>query len=191
MIAEVPGALWVPAHPSNYYLRPVDVLVYEVGLQHITSGHADPMAVAQMWQCPKGSKSNPKGTSAHFVVGQNGVVIQCVALRFAAKHAHAYNGISYAVEHCARERGELGPSDPGLPISPVQYAASAKLNAYLLKAAGKVPMRHLNIRGHAEADPETTHTGCPDKVAGGFDWDSFMAMMKAAWDQIGTPPAIV
>jgi N-acetyl-anhydromuramyl-L-alanine amidase AmpD len=192
-IAEVPGALWVPAHPSNYHLRPAGALVaYSLGVQHITSGHADAMPVAQMWQCPKGSKSNPHGTCAHFVIGQDGTLIQCVPLRFAANHAHAVaNACSYGVEHCAREPGELWPSDPGMPLTPAQYAKSSWLNAYLLKAAGLVPTLHLNVKGHAEADPATTHTGCPDAVAGGFDWDRFMAMTRAEWDAIGAAPRIV
>jgi N-acetyl-anhydromuramyl-L-alanine amidase AmpD len=192
MIAEVPFALWVPAHPSNYRARPADALTpYSLGVQHITSGHPDAMAVAQMWQCPAGSKTNPKGTSCTFVIGQDGTLIQCVSLRFAAQHAHVVNGISYGVEYCARERGEFGPDDPGMPITPVQYAVGAKLNAYLCKAAGYEPVLHLNIRGHAEADPTTTHTRCPDGVAGGFDWDTLMTMMKTAYAEIGAPPALV
>lgn len=191
-IAEVPGALWVPAHPSNYHARPAGALVaYSLGVQHITSGHPDALAVAQMWQCPKGSKSNPHGTSAHFVIGQDGTLIQCVPLRFAANHAHSTNAFSYGVEHCAREPGEFGPKDPGLPLSPAQYATSAKLNAYLLKAAGLTPTRHLNLEGHAAADSATTHTGCPEAVAGGFDWVRFMSMTMGEWQQLGAAPALV
>lgn len=194
MIAEVPFALWVPAHPSNYRVRPAAPgggSPYDRGVQHITSGHADAMPVAQMWQCPAGSKSNPHGTSAHFVIGQDGTLIQCVSLRFAAEHAHACNGVSYGIEYCAREPGEFGPSDIGMPITPVQYAVAAKLNAYLSKAAGYTPELHVTILGHAEADPSTTHTGCPNAVAGGFDWDGLMAMTMASYDQIGVPAALV
>lgn len=191
LIAEVPFAIMVPAHASNYRARPYGALTpYSLIVPHITSGHAEALPVAQMWQCPAGSKSNPHGTCAHFVIGQDATVIQSVPLRYAAQHCHAANSYSVGIEHCAREPGEFSPSDPGLPLTPAQLAISAKLTAYLLKAAGLVPALHLNIKGHYEADPATTHTGCPNAVAGGWPWDDYMEMVNAAYSQIGAPPLV-
>lgn len=190
-IAEVPGALWVPAHPSNYRPRPAGALTpYSLVVEHITSGHADAMPVAQMFQSPPGSKANPHGSSATFVIGQDATLIQCVPLRFAAQHAHSANPYSVGIEHCAREPGEFGPNDPGLPLTPAQLQKSAWLTAYLLKAAGLTPALHLNIKGHAEADPATTHTGCPNAVAGGWPWDDYFELVMASFDSIGAPPAV-
>lgn len=190
---EVPNAIVVAAHPSNYRARPSGLVTpYSLGVQHITSGHADPIATARMWQCPAGSKGNPRGASATFVIGPAATIVQCVPLRFAAQHAHhEANGISYGVEHSAREPGEFSATDPGMPLTPEQLKASAWLNAYLMKAAGITPARHLNIKGHAEADPTTTHTKCPDGVAGGWPWDDYMAMMMTEWNALGSIRSLV
>jgi N-acetyl-anhydromuramyl-L-alanine amidase AmpD len=172
--AEVPGALWVAADFTNYGPRPQAQVSagYSLIVIHITSGRADPMGPAKMWQKPG------HGTSAHFVVGQDGTVVQCVPLRFAAQHAHNANSYSIGIEHCAREPGELSASDPGLPPSDALYRASAQLVAYLLKAAGLPPNRQ-HVKGHAEADNRTTHTGCPD--AAPWDWPRYMALVGDAY----------
>lgn len=185
MIAEVPGCLWVPADPTNYRARkPFTGNPYDYVVVHITSGRADPIPTAKMWQQAK------HGSSAHFVVGQDGSVIQCVPLRYAAYHAHAANDRSVGIEHCAREPREpsFPPGDPGLPPSDTLYASSARLVAYLLKAAGLPITRHVTIRGHAETDPWTTHTGCPD--AAPWNWPRYMTLVQAAYDQLGQPPRI-
>ena len=174
--AEVPGCLWMPAHPQNYHLRPQPQLRdgYRLLVEHITSGHGKAEDVAIMWQRPA---LDPTHTCAHFVIGQDGTCIQCVPLRFAAQHAHAANAYSVGIEHCCREPGELGPSDLGLPPSDALYLASARLNAYLLVAGGLQPTRQY-VQGHAQADPQTTHTGCPDSV---WDWPRYMDLVVAAY----------
>jgi N-acetyl-anhydromuramyl-L-alanine amidase AmpD len=190
VIAEVPNAIFVPAHPNRFRQRPaapVGQSQYDLVVVHITSGHAEALGCASLWQqapAPRGML----GTSAHFVVGQDGQVIQCVYLRYAAQHAHVVNGRSVGVEHAVREPGEFGPNDPGMPPTPELYAASARLVAYLLRAAGLPVQKGTTIMGHAEADPQTTHTGCPD--AGPWDWDRYLPLVQAAYDQLGTPPAI-
>lgn len=187
MIAEVPGAEMVLACATNYRPRPQGVILtkggYDLVVIHITSGHADPYGTASMWQKPD------HGSSAHFVIGQSGKILQCVPLRFAAQHAHAANARSVGVEHCAREPREFGPTDPGLPPSPELYEASAKLVAYLCKAAGLPPTRDT-IKGHAEADPQTTHTGCPDSAP--WIWSYYMQLVDDEWKKLdGAPPFAV
>ena len=181
-IAEVPDAIWVPADAANYRTRSAARLTaahpYDLIVIHITSGHDDPMGTAQMFA---NGDTSGKHTSAHFVVGSN-QTIQCVALRFAAQHAHAANDRSIGVEHTAREPGEFGPNDPGLPPTSNLYDRSARLVAYLLKAAGLPPTRTY-VQGHAEVDPVTTHTGCP--IAAPWDWDGYMQRVVAAYAALG------
>lgn len=183
-MAEVPGAIWIPAHWSRYHSRPAAPRPYDCVVIHITSGHADPMGTAQMWASPTDTSDPSKmGTAAHFVCGSD-KLIQSVALRFAANHAHKINGRSVGIEHTAREPNEpsFPPGDPGLPPTLELYARSARLAAYLLKAAGLDVIKGVTIGGHFEMDPETTHTGCPDSV---WDWPYYLGMVNAAYAQIG------
>lgn len=191
-IAEVPFATWVPADPSNYHPRSqVQIAkgVYDLIVVHITSGRPKAMNVAEMWQKP--APPGHQGTSAHFVVDHDdGSILQAVPLRFAANHAHRQNDRSIGIEHCAREPNEPGymkamglTSDPGLPPSDVQLQQSARLVAWLLKAAGKTPIRGVTIAGHAECDDETTHTLCPDGAP--WPWERYMDLVQQAFATIG------
>lgn len=148
-----PSAVWIPAHASNY--RRAGRTGYSKIVIHCTDGRPDPRAVAQMWQ------TAGHGSSAHFVVGVGGQIIQAVSLADVAWHAHAANETSVGIEHCCRSPGELGPSDPGLPPTPEQLAASARLVRWLCSNGGFQPSR-LTIVGHAECDPKTTHKDCPE-----------------------------
>lgn len=172
------ASLFVPAHPSNYGFRknrPVE-RPYDLVVIHCTDGRSRAMPVAEMF-----AKKRDKVNSAHFVVDQDGTIIQCVKLLLRAKHAGKANSRSVGVEHCARTPGEFERApynwahDPGLPPSSAQYQASAKLVAWLLVAAN-LPADRQHVRGHAESDPDTTHTRCPDGC--GWDWESYMAMVR-------------
>jgi len=166
-VSDYPPALWVPADPSNYHAGPRPA--YSLIVIHCSDGRAMAEPVARMWQVPR------HGSSAHFVIGQDATVIQCVRLADTAWHAHSVNGASVGIEHCARTPGELGPTDSGLPPSPQQYTASARLVAWLCRRGGLQPSRDV-IKGHAEADAKTTHTRCPDGC--GWDWDRYMALVQ-------------
>ena len=166
MTEHYPGATWVPAHPSNY--RKARRIGFHRIILHCTDGRPKAGPVAEMWQHPG------HGSSAHFVIGQDGEVIQCVSLADVAYHAHLANGVSVGVEHCARTPGELGPKDDGLPPSAIQLAASAKLVAWLC-AVGGLPVDRHSIQGHAEIDPATTHRQCPEGC--GWDWGRYMGLV--------------
>jgi N-acetyl-anhydromuramyl-L-alanine amidase AmpD len=169
---DYPAAVWMPAHHTNYRIgRPVQSPTLIV--IHCTDGRANPVPVAEMWQEPN------HGSSAHFVVGQDGVVIQSVKASDTAWHAHMANGSAIGIEHCARTPKELSKDDPGLPPSGAQYAASAKLVAWLCKAYGIRPSR-VNIVGHNEADSKTTHTLCPNGC--GWDWARYMAVVAGQYE---------
>jgi N-acetyl-anhydromuramyl-L-alanine amidase AmpD len=169
-------AISVWAHPSNYRNRVVreGQPLYDYIVIHCTDGKSYARPIAEMWQDPS------HGTSAHFVIDQDGTTLQCVPLRFAAQHAHDMNSRSVGIEHCARTPGEFErppynwTRDPGLPPSEAQYAASARLVAYLLVAGGLPPDR-THVVGHAEIDKKTTHDRCPEGC--GWRWDHYMAMV--------------
>lgn len=167
--SEYPGALWIPADKSNYLARDRDPSDIKNIVIHITSGRGDPRPTAEMWQQPG------HGSSAHFVIGQDGTVVQAVALNDVAYHAHAANASSIGIEHCAREPGELGHDDPGLPVSDAQMAASAKLVRWLL-AVLFLPSTRTVIQGHCEIDKKTSHADCPIAC---IDLDAFVAEVEA------------
>lgn len=176
MPERYPAAQWIGAHPTNYRLS--NRKGFSLIVCHITSGRGKARATADMWR-KEGRKS-----SAHFVIDQDGSIIQSVGLRDVAWHAHLANGKSVGIEHCAREPKELGKDDPGLPLSLCQYQSSTRLAAWLCRVAGLTPSREI-ILGHTEADPATTHKKCPAGVAGGWDWDKYMKMVLSEYEALG------
>lgn len=169
MTAEYPGARWAPAHESNY--RKVGRAKPHRIVAHITDGHPKAEPVAEMWQQPH------HGSSAHFVVGQDGLVIQSVAIGDVAWHAHEANADSVGIEHCSRTPREWSKGDPGLPPSDALYRASARLVAWLCHQYGIMPSR-VAIVGHNEADKTTTHILCP---TGNWDWAKYMGMVAVEY----------
>ncbi len=103
--------------------------------------------------------------SAHYVIGQDGEIVQMVAHNDVAWHAGSANGTSIGIEHVANTRG-LNPT-------PAQMCASAALVTWLCDQYGITPSR-VNILGHAEADGKTTHSACPNAV---WDWVYYMDMI--------------
>ena len=114
-----------------------------------------------------------RGASAHYVVGRQGEVYQCVSEADVAFHAHDANEYSIGIENIARTRGEQGDGDPGLPVTEANYRATALLVAYLCNKY-RLERSRRTIVGHAEIDPKTSHADCP---TGQWDWDHFMATL--------------
>lgn len=189
MQPEIPGvSKFILADSSNYTTRP-DIALrtgrpYDEVVIHCTDGHERAQPVAEMFATPQ---HDGKHAAAHVVIGQDAEAIQCVPLRCAAYHAHGANSHSVGIEHCARTPGELYRGDPGLKPTQVQYRKSAYICAWVLAGAGLVPKRGVNIKGHAEADPTTTHTRCPDGC--GWDWDLYMSMVNEEYAKLVGPPA--
>jgi len=167
MSTDYPDATWVPADATNF--KRANRASFTNIVIHITHGHEHAQPVAEMWQEPN------HGSSAHFVVGQDGTVLQAVRLKDVAWHAHAVNAYSVGSEHCARTPGSLNAADPGLPPSDELYAASAKLVAYLCNQMQLAPDR-VTIQVHAEIDKETTHADCPTGAP--WDWDSYIMLVE-------------
>jgi len=173
-VIPYPIDLWQPAHASRWRVGPRPRRPSLI-IPHATSGGPDARNTAARWERPPAPDEEP--TCAHFVIGNlDGYCIQVVHLDDIAQHAHLANGISIGIEFCAREPGELGPHDPGLPPTAVQLAKGAWLIAWLCERKG-IACSRLNIRGHAEADPATSHRGCP--TAAGIDLDRLAAAAVA------------
>ena len=116
-------------------------------------------------------------SSAHYLVGQDGEVIQFVREPDIAWHAHGANSRSIGIEHvCVNTNGATygHTTLPALPPSAVQYAESAALVSYLCDKYG-IPIDRDHILGHSEIDTHTSHTTCP--AGAPWDWDHYMAMV--------------
>jgi N-acetyl-anhydromuramyl-L-alanine amidase AmpD len=117
--------------------------------------------------------------SAHYIVGQDGEVVQMVKHNDIAWHARSANGDSIGIEHVARSPHEwdrkLGHTDPGLLPTDQQYCGSAALVNWLCNQFN-LPMDRTHVLGHSEADPKTTHTDCPNAV---WDWDYYMGLVTS------------
>ncbi len=169
---EYPGATrFVAANPVNYLQwtgcdpRPIERIVI-----HITDGN-------RRIDGPIGHFQDPKSqVSAHYLVGQDGQVVQMVRHDDIAWHAHTANETSIGIEHVARSPRELQPNDPGLPLTRAQYRASAALSRWLCQHYG-LPLDRDHIQGHSEADPTTTHKDCPNRI---WNWPVYMALVNGS-----------
>jgi N-acetyl-anhydromuramyl-L-alanine amidase AmpD len=117
--------------------------------------------------------------SAHYIVGQDGEVVQMVKHNDVAWHASSANGDSIGIEHEARSPHEwdrkLGHTDPGLMPTDQQYCASAALVSWLCNEFN-LPLDRTHILGHSEADPKNPHPDCPNGV---WDWDYYMGLVTS------------
>ena len=133
--AEFPGADWFPTSCSGKCdtTRGGNTVQYVV--IHDTEGG---------WDASVATLQNDPGKSVQYIVGTDGRVGQFVPESYTAWHAgnYYYNQRSVGIEH-------VGYSTK--PYTEPQYAASAKLVAYLTKKYG-VPVDRAHIIGH-EAVP--------------------------------------
>lgn len=175
---EYPNATrFSPAASVNYSPRSAPRTIEKVVI-HITDGQSKINGTIGWFQNPnqKNSKNKTIHTSAHYVVGQDGEVVQMVRNQDVAYHANAANPGSIGIEHVARAPHEFNKTDPGLYPTDAQYCASAALVNWLCNQFN-LPMDRDHIMGHSEADPKTTHTDCPNAV---WDWDYFMPLVTSA-----------
>ena len=149
---------------------PVDLIVV-----HVTDGGPSAINTANYF-------AGNARASAHFVVGQDGTVIQCVPIDKSAWHAHGANSHSIGIEHCAYTESEaMRAGGTVLPLTPVQLAASAELVRWLCDKFGIEPSLDT-IKGHKAADALTDHDDCPEGVTDpdgnrGWPWDTYLAMI--------------
>jgi V8-like Glu-specific endopeptidase/N-acetyl-anhydromuramyl-L-alanine amidase AmpD len=160
---------FVPAASSNYRQSTGQRTIRRVVI-HITDGGSKINGTIGWFQNPSAK------VSAHYVVGQDGEVVQMVPENDVAWHANGANGDSIGIEHVANTRGLL-PTE-------AEYCASAALVRYLCDKYG-LATDHVDasgwgpgvtgIQGHSEADPKTGHRQCPNAV---WDWPYFMALVQ-------------
>jgi len=153
-----------PAFTAGRNGTPIDRIVI-----HITDAPTTSSTVNHFTQAGANS-------SAHYLVGQDGELVQFVSEADTAWHAKGVNRRSIGIEHVAVKQGGAtygGTTFPFLPPTDVQYGESAALVAQLCQKYGLATDR-TTIIGHREADPGTTHTSCPD---GAWNWDHFMRLV--------------
>ena len=174
---EYPGASrFAPAHPSNYRAVSSPREIRQVVI-HITDGGSRITGTIGWFQNPnqRNARGEPIHVSAHYVVGRDGEVVQMVRNNDIAWHASSANSHSIGIEHVANTRG-LTPTED-------EYRGSAALVAWLCSQFN-LPIDRTHVLGHAEADPHTSHTGCPNAV---WDWDHYMDCVREAAAAAATP----
>ena len=125
-------------------------------------------------------------TSSHYMIDQNGAILQFVREQDSAWHARSANSHSIGIEHVAIQRGGARYGQQTFPYTPptdVELTTSAQLVAHLCRKYSLTPDR-TTIIGHREADSGTTHSVCPD---GAWDWDDYMTRVATAY--AATPEA--
>ena len=167
--------------PAKYFTRSTKPRRIRRIVIYITAGHPNINGTIRWFRDMLGRNGQPainkKGklvkASAHYIVGQDGEVVQMVRDNDIAYHASSANADSIGIEHVARPKGAFGRNDRGLFPTQEQYCSSAALVRWLSDTYN-IPKDRVHILGHAEADPQTTHRGCPNAV---WDWDRFMKMV--------------
>lgn len=162
-----PGAVWIPAHSDRYrvrYSRAIEEIVL-----HITEGGTDKAEVTakNAFGIAKYQyRGKWKVQAAHYVIGRDGTVVQCVRHKDIAYHAGTANEWSIGIEHNTRTGKDNTLTD-------AQYLKSAELVTWLCKLLA-IPIDRNYIIGHSEADANTTHSRCPGRV---LDWKTYMAAL--------------
>jgi len=148
---------------------------------HITDGGPNVSGTIGWFQNSnqRNAKGDPIHVSAHYVIGQDGEVVQLVKHNDVAWHASSANSDSIGIEHVARAPHAwdklLGHTDAGLMPTDAQYCASAALVNWLCNEFN-IPMDRTHVLGHNEASPRDHHEDCPNAV---WDWDYYMGMVTS------------
>lgn len=168
---QYPGASeFLPARAGHFRVPATPRTISRVVI-HITDGTT--LSGATGWFR---SANNTGHTSAHYVVGQDGTIVQMVRHEDIAHHAGAANGDSIGIEHVAlspagaqRLSAQMGRTIAPLYPSDAQYRASASLVQWLCRTLG-IPVDRDHIVGHSEA-AATSHAGCPNSV---WNWYAYL-----------------
>jgi V8-like Glu-specific endopeptidase len=175
---DYPGASrFVPAHARNFRAGRRRGAVVDRIVIHITAGGPNINGTIGWFQ--DGERRDPQTgkqagpSSAHYIVGRDGEVVQMVRNADTAYHASSANSRSIGIEHNANKPYRLNRRD--LPPTMEQYQASAHLVAWLAAQYGIAPDRE-HIVGHSEATPADQHD-CPSSY---WDWDTYMQCVQQA-----------
>lgn len=180
------SAQWIPAHPQRYTVKASRHITHIV--LHITDG-GTPSAVVtakNMFQDPPPDAAHR--TSAHYVVGRDGAVVQCVRNKDMAHHAHDASVYSIGIEHNCRKSDTF--------LTGIQYLCSARLVLWLGRKLAIDVDDPRYLTGHSDIDTKTSHADCPQRA---LDWDVYRLAMQDSrtmgdgnsitriWD-FGAPP---
>lgn len=175
---DYPGASrFVPAHTRNFRAGRRQGTVIDRIVIHITAGGPRIDGTIAWFQdgerrnATTGEQAGP--SSAHYIIGRDGEVVQMVRNADTAYHASSANSRSIGIEHNANKPYRLNRRD--LPPTMEQYQASAHLVAWLGAQYG-IPLDRTHIVGHIEATPGDNHD-CPSSY---WDWDTYMQCVQLA-----------
>ncbi len=175
---DFPGASrFMPAHARNFRAGRRRGAVIDRIVIHITAGGPRINGTIAWFQ--DGERRDPETgvqagpSSAHYIVGRDGEVVQMVRNADTAYHASSANSRSIGIEHNANKPYRLNRRD--LPPTMEQYQASAHLVAWLA-AQYSIPLDRTHIVGHIEATPSDNHD-CPSSY---WDWDTYMQCVQLA-----------
>jgi N-acetyl-anhydromuramyl-L-alanine amidase AmpD len=159
-------AAWIEGHSLPGQLSDKNTIVL-----HETEGSTAAGAIATFRQ-----SVHPNRVSCHFVIDRDGTVFQCVPIADIAWHASQVNAHSVGIEHAGisatgAKALSHAPHPPvsAMPCTEAQYAASAKLVAWLCQQLD-IPCDRHHVREHCEASPADHHDLCchgaldPDRV---------------------------
>ena len=156
-----PDAEWIPADKKKYR-KGHNRTVTKIVLHETSGGSVDARRTARYFgDAPE--NSDGRVASAHYVVGRDGTVMQCVKNCDIAYHANNANSYTIGIEHNARAGIDTDLTD-------IQYENSAKLVIWLSDVF-RIPLTRDYIVGHSEEDKKTTHSQCPQRA---LDWDKYM-----------------
>ena len=157
-----PGVEWIPANPRRF--REMNSRTIDAIVLHCTDGGAvDARQTARnvFASPPEIVNGKVHSQSAHYIIGRDGIVVQCVRHKDIAWHANAESLSTIGIEHNARATGDT-------TLTGIQYWKSAELVVWLSKKLS-IPIDQYYIMGHSDIDLTTTHKSCPQRV---LDWDT-------------------
>jgi len=168
---DYPNALWIPN--KNYFS---DTGKKSFLILHGTAGGSSAQGVAQFFQSTEGSN---EPVSSHYIVGQDGAIIQTVAEKDGAYGNGVVNNPNWtgnpnfytiSIEH-------VKPDDANATaLTPAQQAASFALIKDICQRNG-IGMHDADdnsgITGHFSIDP-VNRARCP----GNFDWDALWQYLQ-------------
>lgn len=178
--------------PAKFYGKSKNTRSIRRIVIHITDGGSNINGTISWFRYMLGKDGKPavdrKGNlikaSSHYIVGQDGEVVQMVRENDVSYHAGGANSDSIGIEHVARKPRTFSRTDKGLFPSQTQYCSSATLVRWLCQKYG-ISMNQVYILGHAEADPKTSHKACPASV---WNWDYFMKLVTGVQPCSAMPP---
>jgi Negative regulator of beta-lactamase expression len=180
----IPNVLWMP---NNNFFANRDGLRARYVILHGTAGGASAQNIAAYFASTQGT-ANP--VSSHYVIGQDGTVVQCVSDLngawangvYSTGHAAFWdttvnpNNITVSIEHVK------SATDNSNQLSPAQQTASFQLiNAICdrWQIPKTVASASGGITGHFSLDP-VNRSNCP----GPYPWDALWSYLGSQGEQM-------